>query len=233
VYAVTLRVIDDNGMINTLEKQITVNSIPMANFSWGPANPKTDTVVIFNASSSIDIDGDIILYEWDWDSDGIYDESGSNPIAEYSWDDNGNYSVILRVVDNDNAVDVIQREITVENRPPFIDFSFSPPSPQPGDTVFFKSNCYDPDGYIDSYNWSFGDALTSAQSSPEHIYPGSGKYVVILVITDDDGDSSMTSEIINVNAPPEANFSYLPANPTDIENIVFTDLSIDYDGYIA
>jgi len=233
VYDVMLRVTDDDGMINTSEKQITVNSIPIANFSWNPATPKTDITVIFNASSSIDIDGDIILYEWDWDSDGAYDESGSNPMAEYSWDDNGNYNVTLRVVDNNNAVDVISMEITVENRPPFIDFSFSPHSPQPGDTVFFKSNCYDSDGYIDSYNWSFGDTLTSAQLNPEHIYPSSGKYVVTLAITDDDRSSNITSKIINVNAPPEANFSYLPANPTDIENIVFTDLSSDYDGYLV
>ncbi len=233
VYNVMLRVVDNDGMLGTSEKKITVNSIPVANFSWNPTTPETNTAVVFNASNSIDVDGAIVLYGWDWDGDGICDESGGNPTAEHSWDDNGNYNVTLKVVDNNNAVDMIRREITVKNRPPLVDFSFSPISPKPGDTIFFKSNCHDTDGYIDSYNWSFGDSLSSTQPNPEHTYSGSGTYVVTLTATDDDGDNSMTSKIINVNSPPEANFSHLPANPIDIENIIFTDLSTDYDGHIV
>ena len=233
IYTVILRVVDDDGMINFSTKQITINSIPKANFSWIPSTPKTKQMIMFDASSSHDLDGEIVLYEWDWNNDGIYDEAEKSPIAKHSWDDNGNYTVALRVIDNNNASNVSKKMITVENRPPSVDFSFSPLSPEPGEAVYFSSNCYDMDGYVISYNWSFGDDTFSTLPNPPHVYSSSGIYVITLTIKDDDGSTNITSKSINVNSPPVANFVYMPAYPVDTDIITFLDSSIDSDGSIV
>ncbi len=232
-YIVTLRVVDDDSMINISRKQIIINSIPKSNFSWAPFAPKTKQMIVFDANSAYDLDGDIVLYEWDWNNDGIYDEAGKSPIAKHSWDDNGNYTIALKVMDNNNASNVSKKMVTVKNRPPSVDFSFAPPNPEPGEAVYFSNICYDMDGYVVSYNWSLGEGAFSILPNPSHIYSISGTYTITLTVTDDDGSINITSKNINVNSPPIANFVYMPAYIRDTDTITFLDSSIDDDGYIV
>lgn len=76
-----------------------------------------------------------------------------------------------------------------------------------GLTVSFSSEgSYDPDGYIESYYWEFGDGFTSAEANPEHTYEEARNYAAVLTVTDDKGargeDDVVTGEIIPVNEPP-------------------------------
>jgi PKD repeat protein len=57
------------------------------------------------------------LYEWDWNNDGIYEESHTNPTATHSWTKAGNYSVILRVTDNSGVTNTKTITIPVANTP--------------------------------------------------------------------------------------------------------------------
>lgn len=232
-YTVILAVTDNDNATNTTTKQIIVNSIPSISFIYTPDNPKTGETVIFNANDSIDADGNIVKYEWDWDGDGIYDETLSNPIITHSWNDDGNYEIILRITDDKGAVNVTKKEISIANRPPSANFSFTPLNPQPGQPIVFNSNSYDPDGNITYYSWSFGDGTTSTLNNPTHRYTDSGIYIVSLTVQDDDGATSTTSININVNSPPYVNFTYSPSNPTDVDEILFNDLSYDSDGNIV
>ena len=62
-------------------------------------------VVTVNASASYDPDGTIVLCEWDWESDGIYDNSSTSPIFRHTYEKEGNYTITLRVTDNDGLTD--------------------------------------------------------------------------------------------------------------------------------
>jgi PKD repeat protein len=51
---------------------------------------------------SVDSDGTITLYEWDWESDNVYDCNTTSPeVMSHSYEEPGLYNVTLRVTDND------------------------------------------------------------------------------------------------------------------------------------
>ena len=68
-------------------------------------------VVLLDAGGSQDPDGVIVLYEWDCDGDGNYEVTGDTVV--YTWQSPGQYTVTLRVTDDDGATDTDTCVITV------------------------------------------------------------------------------------------------------------------------
>ena len=81
---------------------------PVANFTYSVDG----TTVSFNASSSYDSYGTIVSYEWDWDNDSVYEDSGET--VTHRWSSSGDYLVTLRVTDNDGDTESYTVMITVE-----------------------------------------------------------------------------------------------------------------------
>ena len=72
------------------------------------------------------------------------------------------------------------------NQPPTVSFTFSPSYPFVGYLVTFNgSDSSDPDGFITSYEWNFGDGNTSTGMAVTHSYLSAGTYAVMLEVTDD------------------------------------------------
>jgi PKD repeat protein len=69
-----------------------------------------------------------------------------------------------------------------------------------GLTVDFTLLANDMDGTINEIKWNFGDDQTSTETSPSHIYPESGTYLVSCTVTDDDGVSITGWEYRTVHA---------------------------------
>ncbi|MEM2702976.1 MAG: PKD domain-containing protein, partial [Candidatus Bathyarchaeia archaeon] len=72
-------------------------------------------------------------------------------------------------------------------QPPFAVFTFTPTYPEVNEVVTFDaSGSYDPDGYIVSYKWDFGDGNVTTTSNPiiTHKYAAFGDYIVTLTVTD-------------------------------------------------
>lgn len=70
----------------------------------------------------------------------------------------------------------------------------------------FVNGSADTDGSIVSNSWSFGDDLTSADTSPVHTYGAPGTYTVTLKVTDDGNATGTTSRQITMRLPPIAKF---------------------------
>jgi len=69
------------------------------------------------------------------------------------------------------------------------------------DSVHFDaSGSYDPDGYISSYKWDFGDGDTAAGAIADHVFK-EGTYTVKLTVTDNGGFSDTATVTINSNLP--------------------------------
>ncbi len=232
IYTVNLTVIDNDGNKGSIEKQIVVlNTPPAADFSWQPSEPTDIEDVIFNASLSYDIDGYIVNYTWDFGDGNIsYGQNVSHRYAE-----NGNYTVKLTIIDDDGAVTWITKEVVVLNVPPVANFSYTPEEVSTYETIFFSQSSYDLDGYIVSWLWDFGDGKTSNEQNPTHFYEDNGIYTVNLTVIDNDGNKgSIEKQIVVLNTPPAADFSWQPSEPTDIEDVIFNaSLSYDIDGYIV
>jgi len=76
---------------------------PTALFAINPELPTVDEMINFDANESFDPDGDIMLYEWDFNGDGVIDATG--PLANFSFDTEGIYLATLTVTDNDGNKD--------------------------------------------------------------------------------------------------------------------------------
>ena len=73
--------------------------------------------------------------------------------------------------------------------------------------IFFDgSGSYDPDGFITSYSWSFGDGATASGVTATHAFGTTGYWPVTLTVTDNMGVQSSSTIIVAVaNRSPVAN----------------------------
>jgi PKD repeat protein len=92
------------------------NQPPTAVFTTDADPAYTERPVHFDAGSSTDSDGQIVKYEWDFDSDGTYDATGAT--ATHAYQPDGTYEATLRVTDDDGATATTQRAISVVNGVP-------------------------------------------------------------------------------------------------------------------
>jgi PKD repeat protein len=102
------------------------------------------------------------------------------------------------------------------NRPPSVEFFFSPASPREGDTVQFDGSMSTDDGQIVSFVWSFGDGGTGSGIRTTHRYQVAGTYNVVLTATDDRGAKSVTAPTpvaVTSSTDPVAAFTVSPAEP--------------------
>jgi len=116
------------------------------------------------------------------------------------------------------------------NLSPVAAFSESAETVLTGEEIHFDaSSSYDPDGYIASYFWDFGDGTNANGVTVDHAYADDGDYTVTLTVTDNNGSTAIaTSTKIVSNRPPVASFS---ENVTTvlIGEVIGFDASGSYD----
>jgi endonuclease/exonuclease/phosphatase family metal-dependent hydrolase len=108
------------------------------------------------------------------------------------------------------------------NQPPQLSITASQTSGTAPLNVGFNSTASDPDGYIASYSWSFGDGQTSSQPGPSHVYQSAGTFTASLTVTDNAGSSATASVIITVTAPPP------PPPPTNGTSLKVMSFNIEF-----
>jgi PKD repeat protein len=69
---------------------------PPQALTGGTYSAYINTAISFSASAN-DWGGDAVAYQWDWDNDGAYDETGQSP--SHTWATPGSYPVGLKVID--------------------------------------------------------------------------------------------------------------------------------------
>lgn len=67
--------------------------------------------------------------------------------------------------------------------------------------TFDASDSYDPDpdGYIESYEWDFGDGVTGSGATTSHVYSEAGNYIVTLTVQDDAGGEATDTAVVTVS----------------------------------
>jgi PKD repeat protein len=122
------------------------------------------------------------------------------------------------------------------NQPPVAGASASPESGTAPFDAAFTGTGSDSDGTITSYEWTFGDGVSSTSQNPAHIYTSPGTYTATLTVTDDDGATGSDSVVITVtesaNQPPVAGASASPESGTAPFDVAFTGTGSDSDGTI-
>jgi len=197
-------------------------------FSYEPVNPTTSTSIHFNASFE---NITPVSYVWDF-GDGKF-SSESSPYHRYS--DNGNYTIVLTIVDDKSIVYQCNHTIYVNNTLPNVDFTWDIKYPNPKDSIHFTDLSNDADGNIVAWRWDMGDGGIIDLRNHTHAYVEAGMYNITLTVWDDDGgNASKTKQIIiNENEPPDAVF-VVDSNTANVgDKIEFHDASIDIDGEVV
>jgi len=91
------------NLVDPIVVEATPNEPPVAQFTVSPTEPRLNQAVTFDASGSSDPNGRIAAYEWDFDGDGIFDRSTTEPRTSYTYTTAGTKTVTLRATDNEGA----------------------------------------------------------------------------------------------------------------------------------
>lgn len=203
----------------------TANTPPAAGLTANPPSGSAPLLVNFNASSSVDPDGSITKYEWDWNGDGTYDlNSGTNPTVQHTYGSSGIYSATVRVTDNGvpGLTDTESVTITV-GAPPTPEISVSPlslsetlPPNGTGSKQFTISNYGTANltwGVSDDRNWmncaptggttipGTSDPVTVSFTAPST--PGVYNGTITVTSNDPDEPSVQVAVTLTVTAPPQ------------------------------
>jgi len=218
-YDVSLTVTDDGGNADTLTQTVEVggrseppsSGTPAAAFHWTPSEPVAGEPVLFNGTASLDADGRIVGFRWDFDGDDVPDSDA--PLAEHTFESPGSYLVSLIVIDGDGNIDRTSKAIVVAPprsappgdpksfQPPIADFAYLPVAPRAGDSVLFNGTLStDFDGAIVSYAWDFdADGVEDAAGpTVERTFSAPGAYPVSLTVTDDGGNRDTLTLTVEV-----------------------------------
>ena len=201
----------------TTKQRPPENQKPVAN-PGGPYVKKLNQSVSFNGSQSMDPDGEILFYRWNF-GDGSSQILDISP--EHTYTDPGVYTVTLTVVDDDGRSSMANTTATIQgtifiNTPPVATY-IAPSTATVGQEVSFDASLSnDSDGSIVGYRWDFnGDGIfdvdwvttpvvTTTFSSP-------GSYVVQLeVIDNNDAVSSYSTTVSVKDVPKTPGFDVLP-----------------------
>jgi len=182
------------------------NLPPFAEFTWRPLYPIPWEMVLFNASESIDYDGYIILYEWDWNDDGVFDENYTTPDVYHIFEEEGNYPVTLRVIDNNTQNDMKTKIVTVTSynhypTAPLIDGPFKGSA---GVELCWAFLSWDEDADMVKYYIDWGDGNSDETDyHPEgiavevvHIYEKEGEYNIKAIAEDKTGLMSPEESLV-------------------------------------
>lgn len=183
--------------------------LPVAN-AGGPYIGFEGVALTLDASATVDQDEDnqTLVYEWDLDCDGQYDDAyGINPV--YTWNDDSDLLIGLKVTDSDNNVSFAVAALTIHNVAPELG-SLSNKIVCEGELTGI-STIYSDSGSADSHfvtvNWGNGEitdnlAVSGGVIELSYKYLYSGSYQVKIYLYDDDGAVVSESFLIFVEKTP-------------------------------
>jgi len=220
VYTVKLTITDKDGDSGSASMKITVNNVaPTVNAG---NDAEIDEGGIYTAPGSFaDPGADTWTATVDYGDGG-----GTQPLTlnedktfslSHKYADNGVYTVIVKVLDDDEEEGMDTVTIKVNNVAPKITSMICPLDPtKVGTLVTFTVGWADP-GLMDTQSvaWFWGDGssstinakMDSGSSAIQHAYLSSGVYTVSVTVTDKDGGSdSKTCEYYVVVYDPNGGF---------------------------
>lgn len=153
--------------------------------------------IYFNGSLSIDPNGEIINYSWDF-GDGIF-SYGQNTNHKYNL--KGTYNVTLTIIDANGQKNKDYCMVTVlENNIPKAVVQTNQYIFAGEDVVFNGSNSKDLDQNIVNYTWSIEDKQIGYGSKITHVFDNAGIYQITLTVIDKGGKkNNVTTPILVEN----------------------------------
>ena len=207
-YNASLIVGSSNGCFDTIIQTITVNPVPIANFS--PTVACEDTPIEFTDLTYL-TSGSVVTWFYDFGADVSTDQ---NPI--YTFPNTGVQMVTLTVTSDLGCADDTSMLLTVYPAPN-AEFSFTPNPALVEEAVIFLDESTG--NQIGQWYWDFGDNEGDNAQNPTHNYSDGGDFDIILVVTDAIGCQDTAIHTISIALPPVLPTGFSPNG--DNQNDVF------------
>ena len=209
IYNATLHVWSSTGETASASITITAeNNPPVATADVVPSNGEVPLTVQMMGSGS-DVDGSIVLYEWDFEGGGTYDwSSATTGNTSHTYTAVGVFNAVFRVTDNSGLTDSATATTTVvRTGPPGSPTATASASPSTGNAplnVNFYGTATDPDNDVVLYEWDFEndgtyDWSSATSGNTSHTYNAAGTHVASLRVTDSTGLTGIDQILITVN----------------------------------
>jgi PKD repeat protein len=180
-------------------------------------------VCSFDASYSVDPDGSINSYVWDF-GDGT---TGSGAIVSHTYPSGTPYTATLTVSDDSAATASRSRTVEPNARP----FAYADVTCDGRTCRFDGSPSRDYDGTIVSHIWTFGDGTAGSGVTVVHTYATPGIYPVTLTVTDNEGATAgPIARTARASTPPIASLTF---TCSELACVFDASASTDPDGTVA
>lgn len=204
-----------------------------ASFEATPQSGEIPLTVEFDASASLDPDGKLVRYEWDFTGNGDFSDAEGVKVS-HKFEKIGKYKVALRVTSALGDYAIVEKEIVAKEavRPEaIIEVVDNPSEYLTGTAYVFKADkSTSPKGKITKYSWDFGDgSKVETTSTVAHTFTKEGNFELVLKVTDEVNEEGIVKKTISVKSPqgtPKAVIKTDPAIATGATavtgNIPFT-----------
>lgn len=223
-YSTTLTVVTDLGCSDEFSANVTVDPIPVADFSW---NDVCDGVAMNFTDESTVATGSITAFQWDF---GDFIGSDVNQNSSYTYGTSGTYNVVLAVTSDQGCIDAQTYTVEVfEN--PTVDFTYSDECL--GTAITFEENVNLFTATSATYSWDFtSDGIVDFTGNyTDYNYTLDGSFFVTLDVLTSQGCSGQSIHEVNVFPIPVAGFT--GQNVCEDNTVDFTNLSTVSSGSIT
>jgi len=243
----TLKVTVSDGHGHSVPSSATINVVadrntaPSINVLTSSPSSTWTTLPVQITGNVSDPQGNALLWQWDFNNDGIIDKSYITPLTSpgqpvirtetYQYATAGSAKAKLTITDqpppgqaNKTTFTTVTTSVAANTAPTLTALSTSPPSSIPGQDVTFSSTSNDVNGDKVSYTWNFGDGTTASGQTGffggaitgTHAYSSTGTFEVVLSVNDGKGGTAGQAVFTTVSAGGLLRVTTNPAVPGKI-----------------
>ncbi|MEO6435898.1 MAG: PKD domain-containing protein [Tepidisphaeraceae bacterium] len=217
------------GFDFALARLLNHDNQPPTTHAGGAYVVNAGVAVQLDGSGSIDVDGSILSYDWDFDYDGsTFDIDGSGATVRFSAASLPGpvvRTVALRVTDDAGATHLVTTTVTV-NAAPVASAGGAYTVVAGGSVQLDGGGSIDPDGSIVSYEWDFdynGSSFEVDGSGATPMFSSAGATsasvrTVALRVTDNHGATHLVTTTVTISLPPPPPPAQLPGTAVLVDD---------------
>lgn len=213
-------------IFTTVREVIVTNEAVQGKITATPNSGEAPLDVTFTAFDSRDPDGEVILYEWDFDNDGEYEIRQEKPEAvKKNFEIAGDYPVKLRVTGTNHDTNVVEKIIKVNSPAGNLRAEISVETTLTGTVPLAvkldASQSFIKEGKIVRYEWFVsGDKDPILGRKFHRIIRTPGIYDVTLTIQNDLGEKHQITKTINARQEKRNSDVQIRTTPSSTGNIL-------------